>query len=365
MSKTAGTRTISNLQFYLVMIASIVAFGHFVYVHLVMLYAGRDSWISLFAAVLFGGIIAYVHLGSAKSSPDYTLVELSQRAWGKWLGSAISLLYMVYFIFIGAVTVRILSTFIGLIFPATPSQVWIIAIFILVAWALREEVEVMARTIQLLLPLLIVLGLSASLFLLPDRDPMKLLPIMDHGILPVWQGTVIFIAMISELVIGQMFIPQVKNPPNLLKQGWMVLGVLLIMFIGPITGPIMIFGENLAKAFAYPTYAELEYIEAGDVVQRLDLFGVILWMIGGYFRITVFSYAALQVVNRLTGAIRPNAYAIPVAGVVIAIGLDLPLSRPDTYSFLLTGYPIVSIAIGVLMPLLTSLLFTFRNRKLY
>ncbi|GMA57686.1 hypothetical protein GCM10025858_21890 [Alicyclobacillus sacchari] len=73
--------TISLLQYFMVVIASITAFGHFVYVHLAMMYAGRDTWLSLTIGCAMGLVITYLSLWHVAKHPKLSLGPDERCIW--------------------------------------------------------------------------------------------------------------------------------------------------------------------------------------------------------------------------------------------------------------------------------------------
>ncbi|MFB5189850.1 GerAB/ArcD/ProY family transporter [Alicyclobacillus fastidiosus] len=345
---------LSNMQIFMIVIASTTAFGHFVYVHLAILFAGRDAWISLIIACLAGLVIQYLQLTLAIGKSE-SLVEHAVSVFGKWIGGFVSVIYIVFFLIIVAFTIKIVSDFMGVIYPTTPPGVFLLAEFTVGAWAVYSGIEVIGRTMQVLLPLMMLLGITASLLSTPDKDFTQLYPIFNQGITPVTQGALAFIAMLSELIGFGMIAEHARKPEKLARQSSVLVFVLLIMFLSPVTGPVMVFGETLAKDLSFPTYTEIQYIHVTNIIERLDIVGVLLWTIGSFFRIAMFMFAAVKGVSQLVGAKKETTFLIPVTLLCAAFSLSLmQSSREEIYHFLGSGYLYVAPAIGVGLPLLTG-----------
>lgn len=353
-----GNTTISNLQHFMLLLGATVAFGHFVYSHLIITYAGRDGWLSvlLFGVLAFG--LAFMLTKLAVLQDKRSLVQHISDVWGKWVGWVLGGLYALYFLFIGALTIHLLGSFLGIVYERTPREVWLLFLSIAVIWAMYAGLEVLSRTVMLLLPGLFVFGIVATILAMPERDYAQLMPIMYHGFLPVWRGTLVLVTMVSEMVVFNMFTPDVQKREQLVKQGFIMALLITLMYLGPIAGPITIFGERVAQLLAFPTFAELQYIDAKPVIERLDLLGVILWVYGAFFRISVFGLGAMRVITELSGTKRMNTYAIPIAITLLSLGMIMPMDRSDDFTFLATTYPVLSMLLGLLLPLVL-LIFTW------
>ncbi len=360
----AGTEKlqVSNLQIFMMMIAATVAYGHFVYVHLAFLSAGRDTWIALLPGFAVGIGVVYFQFKLMTNRPRESLVQITLSTFGKWVGFVISAIYILFFILVAGLTVKELASFLGLIYPVSPMPIFIFGELLLVAWALRAGVEVIARAVQLLLPGLMILGLTAATLSIPDKDISKLLPILDHGPGSIAKASLVFVVMFSELIVFGMYIQDANDLNRTPKQLLLAGTILFIMFIGPATGPIMVFGENIVQALAYPTYSEIQYIRLAGIFERVDILGVLLWSIGSFLRISIFLYGASRGLAHLFKAKKENIYALPTAlfAGFLAISI-MPISREAAHEFLITTFPIIAIFVGILLPVLTGVVMLFRK----
>lgn len=346
---------ISNIQFFIIFIASTTAFGHFVDTHLAILDAGRDAWISLVIGMAIGAILFYLRLKLATQNANLTLVKYNEKVFGTWIGGFISVLYIAFFIMVIAVTMKVVVDFMSIVYPTTPSGIFMFALLTIASWASYKGIEVISRTIQILLPVLMALGLLASLLSIQDKDAMQLLPILNNGWSPVLSGTMVFITMMSELVVFRTMTNHVVHPDRLPGQGLIATGILLVMFIGPVSGPVMLFGEHLAQSLAFPTYTEIQYIHLGDIIERFDIVGVLLWTIGSFFRLTTYLFAAAKSTADLIGS-RESTLVIPVAVLGAAASMSImQASREDVYVFLGATYMYIALLVGIVLPLVTAL----------
>lgn len=359
-----GPVVISNLQYFTLILGGTIAFGHFIYSRVIIGYAGRDGWV---AVLLSGGLgmgVMWLLTKLGALQGKRSLVIHAQHVWGAWLGGLVGALYGAYFLFVGAFALHLLGSVLGSIYPRTPREVWLFFLLMVVVWAVYSGLEVIARSVQLLIPSLMVMGLLATALAMPDRDYSQLRPLLYHGFAPAWRGTVIMVTMAAEMIAFNMLTPYVRYREKLPKQGFTFMIVLTALFIGPITGPITLFGEKLSRALAYPTFTELHYINAAPVLERLDLFAIILWVVGAYFRVIIYGLCATEAVSQLTAAKQANSYTIPTLSVLVGVSLIMPIDRADDFAFLETAYPVIALGMGLVIPtaiLLTSL-FTQRRK---
>ncbi|WP_067621429.1 GerAB/ArcD/ProY family transporter [Alicyclobacillus acidiphilus] len=353
---------VSNLQLLIIVIASTTAFGHFVYVRLAILFAGRNDWISLIIASIIGTGIVYLHLKVAVK-PNRSLIEHVLKVFGKYLGGVFSVVYLLFFTFAAAITIKVVTDFMGLIYPTTPPAVFLLFELSLVAWGVYSGVEVMARAMTILLPPMMLLGVLASLLSAKDKDFTNVYPMLHAGVSSIAFGTLAFIAMFSELVAFSVFADHASDQTKLPRQSLYLGLVLFLMFLSPATGPIMVFGEGLAKELAFPTYTEIQYIRISNIIERLDIVGILLWTIGSFFRITMFMFAAVKGMSKLLNSDRINTFTFPVLLLTAAVSLSLlGSSREDLYHFLGAYYIYIAPCVGLGLPLLTGIVYWGKKR---
>lgn len=346
---------ISPLQLFVMMIGGEIAIGHMVYGHIATLYAGRDVWASLLLGCVLGALILQVIVRLAQAQGDRSFPVYCLDACGGVAGRVVAFLYFLYFVLVSSLTFHLLGGFLGGLYVQTPYQVIIVLLFTLVVWALKSGLEVIARAIYFLLPVLLVVGILLTVAGMPDRQLRHLLPVLDHGFGSVWRGAVIFAAMAAELVVYLTITGSLTDRSKLRKQALWVAVAFLLSFIGPITGPVMLFGERLASRLTYPTFAELDYIQVSSIVQRLDIVGIGLWLVGGYIRTSLFAGGALLTLSELFGFAGPSAetlFVIPVVALMIGLSLLMPGSIADDYQFILGTYPVIALLMGLMGPIL-------------
>jgi spore germination protein KB len=366
MKSSGGTEKlqISNLQFSMMLIAVTVSYGHFVYVHFVFLAAGRDTWITLIPGFLVGVGIIFFQFKLLASRQRESLIQATMSIFGKWIGTVISVIYILFFVLVAGMTMKELASFLGLIYPTTPMPVFVLSELLLVTWALRAGAEVIARAVQLLLPGLMILGLTAAALSMPDKSISNLLPILDHGPGDLAKGTLVFVMMFAELIVFGMYIQDAKDLHHIPKHSLFTGLILFVMFIGPVTGPIMVFGESIAQTLAYPTYSEIQYIRLAGIFERVDILGVLLWSIGSFLRVSIFMYGASRGVAHLFSAKREKIYALPTTLLAGALTITvMPISREAAHEFLITTFPIIALFVGVMLPLLTAIVMLFQKKE--
>ncbi|RYD04255.1 hypothetical protein N752_15540 [Desulforamulus aquiferis] len=167
----------------------------------------------------------------------------------------------------------------------------------------------LARANAILLPFLITAGILAWVFTNPDKDYQLILPFLERGISPVIQGALPLVGLLGELVVVGMLQPFLKKGTILYKTHLTAVLVIGLLFIGPLTGPIAMFGERAAARMDYPTFAEFKFSVLMVNFQSLAVF---LWLGGSFGRISLYYYAANLSCSQTLGIKNYKKLLLPV-----------------------------------------------------
>jgi spore germination protein KB len=342
---------ISLGQAHMLAIASITVTGHLLFIPAVISHAGRDTWISALVAFIPALFIGYVISSLAQRYKGQSLVEYSQVILGKWLGKIVAVLLLLYLFHDISLVVRGFGEFFtSAITPRTPIMVFFSAIIILAVYAVRGGLEVIARTNQIFLVILIPLGIAASLLTLKDKDYGNLLPVLEFGLLPALKGGLVLVSLYSTFLVFSMIFPFVNdNKPALKKYSLWTMAILIVMFLGPLTGPIAMVGPERAQGLFFPTFQILRDIQIGSL-QRLDLLGIMLWSMGSFSKVSLFLYAISVGIAQLFGLKEYRSLAAPIGCLCAIVALLLSEDLMEVFRFFKDVYPLYSTFFGIGIP---------------
>lgn len=334
--------------------------GHLLIVPLVFDEAGRDAWLSLLIALIPGCLLALVLAGLNRYAPGQSLAEVFSLL-GRPLGVIATLVYTSYFLLLPALTLRGLMDFMKTVFmPQTPSMIFGFLFLSVCGYAAYIGLESFSRANSLLMPLLIMAGLTAAVMALPDKDYRLLLPALEKGIQPPLLGSLPLLGLLGEMVAFGMILPSVKRSAYLWRVLLLSVITIGLLFIGPLTGPIAMFSEEVIIKYDYPTYNEFRY---GRFLVHFQSLAVFLWLGGNLGRITFFFYVSALGLSRLTGQKEHRKLVAPV-GVIILLLAAFAFPTLDRVKwFLSTVYPILGIGLGVVLPTILLILLMFKKRK--
>ncbi|MFB7139747.1 GerAB/ArcD/ProY family transporter [Gottfriedia sp. NPDC056225] len=261
--------------------------------------AGRDSWIAILISLLIGLILFSLYMEIYTNNPSIPLINCLQKAWGKYVGGLIGLLYIVYCIYIASRVLRDFAELILIIALENTSLFTIsILMMFLMVYTVMKGFTSFARTVWIcfLLCGFFVFILIVTQILTKFFSLSHLKPILDHGWKPVLKSvfptTVTF--PFGESVVFLLIMHHFEHPNKAKKIGslGMIYAGIFLAFSAIIH--IANLGEIIFKASTYPVLSSVSLINIGDFFTRLESLAVVVFVILGFIKISILFFGAVE-----------------------------------------------------------------------
>lgn len=337
---------ISSIQAIYLMITTIIATVILFVPGITVSHARQDAWISIILATGCGLLIARLVTTLGLRFPDRTIFEYAGEILGRWPGKLAGLLYIWWFLHMDALVIAEYGSFLASVFlPETPVIVFSLVVVGMAAYAVRNGLEVVARTNEIFL--ILILGSIFILMLLATKDMnfQRLLPVFDTEATDIVKGAATPLAWFGEIAALTVIIPCINKPRKVhLAAAVAVLasGMLLLLII---VGMLAIFGPNLLAAFLFPTLNGARIISISNFLQRLEAVIMVIWVTGGFVKICVFYWAAALGSAQVLGLNDYRPLVLPVGTVLMAMSVLLNPSILKLLDFLGRVWPPYSLSI--------------------
>ncbi|GAA3411419.1 endospore germination permease [Paenibacillus hodogayensis] len=293
---------IAERQFTILVVMFIIGSSILLIPAAIAIHAKQDAWLSAIIGVVEGlAIIGLLHL-VGKELPSPLLVESFKLLLGKWIGTLVSILFVLHAFFLTVFMIRYIGDFMATqIMPETPVEAIHIVFILLVILASRYGLETLARSAEVFLPWVLLFVIVLSLFVLPQLNGQNLLPVIKDGMSPVLKGTLPLLGIpFLELVLFLMLYPNVDGGRRR-GRAFMIggaIGGLLIIVITFMT--IAVLGPYLTVRNIYPSFALTKQINIGQFLQRIEALLAITWFLTIFYKTTVcFHVSALGIAQVL------------------------------------------------------------------
>jgi len=324
--------------------------------------AGNDSWISAILAGVAIFPITFILLKLYHRYEGYTLIEICKKAAGKFFGTIIGLLYILYFMVIAFSVSSEMGQVIKTAFmPLTPNWVFVIISILVSAYAVGRDIEVIARINEILLPL----GLAVLEFLLlvniNDFNFGYFLPVLKEGFIPPIRGSLIILGWMSEPVAILQVLPFVNKPENMNKAVYF--GMLMVC-IGIMSGTLIyaLFGP-LTELLLIPSLEFARFASLGKYLYNFDLLIMAIWVTGIFVKIMVFYHVSAFSLAQLWKADNYKNLILPVGLLIVSIAVSTQGEIVKVLHFLHYIFPLFSITMAFVLPAILLVLSFFRKEK--
>ena len=254
--------------------------------------------------------------------------EYTQKIIGKVLGRSLSYLYILYFTYLAARVLRdfgeLLVTF---AYPDTPLFIINALLTLAVVYTIRKGIEVLARTGELLFVLMYLLAITGFILVVVSGliDIKNLKPVLEHGILPVLKATITQTLYVpfGEVIVFTMIMPYLNKSKKARMTGLFALGLSGINLAIVMAFNISVLGVDLTTLAAFPLLSTIQTIQVADFLERLDVYFMLALIIGGFFKISIFCYAAVTGTANLFNIKEPSRMVYPIGLVILILSITM------------------------------------------
>jgi spore germination protein (amino acid permease) len=320
---------ISKLQVYTLILLAIGLLDHVILIPLMLSASKRDAWITVLVLLALSPVWIACLSSILKNMNGTPLKDWMTRHFGKWPAYGMLVLITVYLFALGAISMKdtIIWTMVSYL-PQTPILALTLAGVACNLLAAYAGLRVIAIVGGILLPFVIVLGDFVMSANFKFKDYHLLMPILEWGWAPVWNGLIYAAAGLLELVCLLFCQEHVAKVPKF--GGLMLLSVFLaVLTLGPLMGSIAIFGPVEAANQRYPAYEQWRLVQLGQFISHLDFFSIYQWLSGTFIRVSLALFMMVDIwkpKRRLVWFI--------VHGVLLMVAVILPVGDAKFLDFL-------------------------------
>lgn len=315
---------IQPIQLFVLMV--LFEFGSAIVVGL-GLEAKQDAWLAILTGMTGGLVLFSLYTYLYSQFPTLPLTNFLEKIVGKIIGRILAIIYICLFLYIAA---RVLRDFSDLLLTTVlvGTPIWVVAIIMMLSICIGCYLgfEVIARTAEIFFPWVLFFGFLFLLFTFISDLPKleNLQPVLETGWKPIFQAA--FPTIVSfpfgETIVFTIFFPYLHHKKHTIIAGFsaIIFSGILIAIVTTIM--LSVLGPFLAPKTAFPLLEVVGKISVGDIIQRLDPIALILLIIGGFFKITVFFCGAVEGFSSLVNQPKLTKFSIPImAAAVIAMAL--------------------------------------------
>ncbi|MHA6532503.1 GerAB/ArcD/ProY family transporter [Paenibacillus sp. BAC0078] len=363
-----GTVKVGLVQFF--SITLLFELGTALVVNLGMA-AGRDAWLSILFGSVAGVVVFAGYAYLYRKYPEMPLTGYARKLLGNYIGAPVALMYIILYINLAGRDLRDGSTMLAMAtMHNTPLFILSTLMILSGAYVLHKGVEVLTRTSMVFLIIVLLIGIFSTIMLVLSGsvDLNRLFPVLEDGAEPVIRSVLQqnYMFPFGEMIAFTMLMPFLSNGK---KGPWVIAAAMLsaaLMLSYTMALNISVLGADIVERSPLPLMPTISKISISDFIQRVDIFVVMVLIIGVFFKMAVFFAAALIGISDLFGIayrrmIYPCALIILFTSMLDARSFTEHLDEGGR--LLYTVYPFFMLAVPVVLILISLLRSYFSARR--
>lgn len=286
----------------------------------------QDSWIVIITA--FAACIPFVLSIAllAKRFPGMNFIDILKIVYGRFLGNAIFVLYIGYFLLILAFNLMDLAGFyIGFIMPEAPFAGLLIIAMLISGYAVKKGIRSIAKIGYLTVVYSLIMVIFTFALLIKDMDFTNFLPVLEAPPKLIVQATHIFAAIpFCEVVVFLTVMPSMSNSTKTGKYTVGGIGIAALTFVAITIRNTAVLGPSTAL-YAGNSYEAARMINIGEFLTRIELLTAIGITITLFVKISVIYYAFVKSASQALHMRSPSVLLFPLGAIAIflaVIGFD-------------------------------------------
>lgn len=292
---------ITGAQLWILIVLTVLGVGIFSLPREVTEITGADGWIT----TILGGALAFLNFyfisRLVKRFPGDTLVEIANKALGKFLGIPLILIFWAYLLAVVAITLRIFGEVVKMtLLSQTPIEVIILSLIIVSLILARGGIEPIVRFDEITFFIILLSLIVIILLAIPRSDFSNILPILRTEPVKLLYGAYKTTYAFGGYEIVLLIIPFLQKPDKILKSGVIAFTIICVIYVLIVILSLAKFGSYDVKNLIWPTLSMIRSINVpGSFIEKLEGVAMALWVLLAFTTIVPFVYGLGLIPSRL------------------------------------------------------------------
>lgn len=323
--------------------------------------AHQDAWLAQIISWLLGCILIAVYLPLIRFNNKKTLIEMLKECFGKYLGSIIGIFYVIYFIHLASITIRIFGEYmVSVSYPTFSVATIICFLFLGIIYSLKKGILVCTRVNSLFIPLVLVVTILTIAASAVEFDFNNLLPVLEGGFGHVVKiGFRTFALSFGNLVVFLMIFPNVVDQEGIGKSTYKGVTIIGLLLLGIVLRNLLVLGPHILPIQLFPPHVTLSLIPWA-VLDPLISVNVLS---GVGIKTIVFIYCAAIGICQIVGLEDYKLIVIPLCVATICFAMWLYPNYPALYRWVERNMVFYAAPFQVIIPLILLIISLIKNRK--
>ncbi|MGN8646829.1 GerAB/ArcD/ProY family transporter [Gracilibacillus sp. HCP3S3_G5_1] len=328
--------------------------------------AKKDAWIVILLSFVLSFILLWVYTQIPKYYPKQNFAEILNDCLGVILAKPLLFLYSMYFLSQATHNFYEFGALIKMAaLPNTPLLVILYIYIIVMVYLLHKGIEVVARSLEIFLPCLFFFLLAAYFLnmISGEFEIGNLLPILGEGIEPILTEIPRVVAFpFGEMVVFLAIWHYVNKQEYIRKTTFIAVTVSTFLLLIAQIVFIAVLGSELAAISEIPLLEVMLSIHIAMIFTNLDIIGVFIIFIGGFYKTAIHFYGFTLVFTWLLNKSN-SKWIIVIFGLLLPLLSILRFDNLDDQRWKGMEGGVFSILLYSLLPLLILLIIQVKKKR--
>lgn len=264
--------------------------------------AKQDAWLVILIALIPGFFLLWIYTRLQKNYPEKNFAEIIIELLENKLGIPLIILYSQYFIYL---SVQVFTEFRELIsitaLPKTSTKLILFTLMLLVIYSTCLGVEVIFRISEILFPFVLcsIIILYVLIIINGLLDFNNIRPILGNGITSDMLFEIFHVMTFpyGDILTFLMYWCYVNSKKVVVKTSFWAIGLSGVLLSFSLIVIICTSGSKLASMETIPLLESTRMVKIGTILTNLDVFAIIAFFIGGFFKGTIYFYAGVLAIS--------------------------------------------------------------------
>jgi spore germination protein KB len=266
--------------------------------------AKQDAWLVIIVAMLSGFILMFVYSKLSAYYPEDTLLQMIPKIIGKFLAYPFILIYISYFTYLAAKACRDFAEILAAtILVKTPMVIVIGSFVILMIYCFRGGVETFGRMGEAVLPVYIMsmMLIWVLLFTIEGFNINNISPVLGNGVQPILKEVfpTVLTFPFGESIIIMMFFPFLNTKLSVRKIGMAVIFITGILMTINLILVLSVLGPEIYSEQFFPLLSATRLVTIADFLERFDALVILMMVAGVFFKIGGWLFGAAMGISHL------------------------------------------------------------------
>jgi spore germination protein KB len=313
----------------------------------------QDAWFAIILSLIIIIPIIIIYTRIINLYPGKDLFDIIEIVFGKIFGKIITILFIWYFIHVGASVLRNFSEFIEITtMPETPQLPIMILLILIIAYIAKSGIEVLGKWSLITLSIIVFFLFFTFILSLGKADISNLFPILNHsaGAFASEAFTIFtfpFAECIILLGVGNSFKKEDKPTKTFI---YAILISVALYIIAEIRN-LLIIGSSMIRSSYFPTYSTVRVINIGDFLTRVEGLITINFTLAGITKIALCAIAASRGIKKLLNLTNYRIAVFPVSLLILALAPIIYENAVHMIDFL-NVYRFYAIPFHIILPII-------------